>query len=95
MNSSIARYEYQRIDSFVSYVEEHTAEFSEDDWLSANERFRELIRDYKENRHAYNSSEKRQIDSAILHYLGLAVRSKIPGVINAVRSILRELGLSF
>lgn len=95
LNSAIARYEFQRINSFVSYVEENASEFSEDDWLGANERFIELAREYKENRHAYNSSEKRKIDSAILHYFGLVLRSKIPSAIDKIRLILRELGLSF
>ncbi len=95
INSDIARYEYQRIDSFVSYVEGQSSEFSEDDWLSANDRFLELALEYKDNRHAYNSREKRQIDSAIIHYCGLVIRSRIPSVIDKGRSILRELGLSF
>lgn len=94
LNAALARYEFQRINSFVSYVEEKGPEFSEDDWLSANERFLELAREYKQNRHAYNSSEKRQIDSVILHYCGIVIRSKIPGIANKIRSILRELGLS-
>ena len=94
LNSDIARYEFQRISSFVSYVEEEGPEFSEDDWLSANERFMELAREYKQNRHSYNSSEKRQIDSVILHYCGIVIRSKIPGVTSKIRSILKELGLS-
>ena len=95
LNAAIARYEFQRIDSFVSYVEENDSEFSEDDWLGTNERFLELVREYKENRHAYNSSEKRQIDSVILHYCGIVFRAKIPGVTDKIRSILRELGLTF
>ena len=95
LNAAIARYEFQRIDSFTSYVEENASEFSEDDWLGANERFLELVREYKGNRHAYNSSEKRQIDSVILHYCRIVLRLKIPGVTNKIRSILRELSLSF
>lgn len=94
LNADLARYEYLRFNTFVSFVEEEGSEFSEDEWLSANERFLELAREYKQNRHSYNSSEKRQIDSIILHYCGIVIRSKIPGVASKVRAILRELGLS-
>ena len=94
LNAAIARYEYRRINSFVSYVEENASELSEDDWLGLNERFLEMAREYKENRHAYNSTEKRRIDSAILHYCGIVIRSKIPGITDKIRSILRELSLA-
>lgn len=93
INSRIARYEYLRVNSIVSYVEENSFDFSEDDWISANERVMELAREYKENRHSYNSAEKKRIDSVLMHYLGLVIKSKIPGVLDKIMSLLRELGL--
>ena len=93
INACMARYEYLRINSFVSFVEEHSGDFSEDDWLIANDKILELAREYKENRHSYNSSEKRKIDAIILHYAGIVLRTKTSGLIRTVREILRELGL--
>ena len=59
LNACIARYEYLRIDSFVSFVNDCSNSFSEDDWLIATDKILELAREYKENRHSYNSSEKK------------------------------------
>ncbi len=59
INACIARYGYLRIDSFVSFVNDCSNSFSEDDWLIATDKILELAREYKENTHSYNSSEKK------------------------------------
>ena len=93
INAGIARYECLRINSFVSFVEECSEDFSEDDWLNVNEKITELAREYKGNRHSYNSGEKRRINSEFLHYFGIVLRSKTSDLIGKVRDLLRELGL--
>lgn len=92
INSIIARYDYRRFESLVSYVEMNYEEFSEDDWIGMNERFKELWSEYQGNKHSYNSSEKKKINSVITRYLKVVVMSKVPGLVEWARSLIMDLG---
>ena len=93
INSSIARYEFQKINSFVTFVKDNYSEYSEDDWATANERLKELAQGYKELRHFFNTREKLAINKLFISYGVVVAGTKISSAISVVRSILQELGL--
>ena len=80
-----------RFDSFVSSVEKHCDSYSPDDWTKANERFEKLLQEYKDKRSAFNSEQKRRINSAIVRYSKEVAKSGIRDVKSALEDILEQL----
>ena len=80
-----------RFDSFVSSVEKHCDSYSPDDWTKANDRFEKLLQEYKDNRSAFNSEQKRRINSAIVRYSKEVAKSGIRDVKSALEDILEQL----
>lgn len=70
----------RRFESFVSSVEKRSDSFSEEDWAKANEKFKKLFNEYKENKSTYSSTEKKAINAAIVRYAKIVVKYKVSGV---------------
>lgn len=80
-----------RFDRLVNYVEKNCDKFSQNDWDKANEQFSKLVDEYTENRNAYNADQRKQINSAIAKYAGLAAKSGVKSVIDVVNDLLDQL----
>ena len=58
-----------RFESFVEKVEKNQADFTEDDWIKADEQYAQLEEEYEQIKESLNAKQKRIIDGAIGKYL--------------------------
>lgn len=80
-----------RFDRFVSSVEKHGDSYSRDDWAKANEKFTKFVNEYKDNRSAFNSDQKKTMNSAIARYAAAAAKSGFKEIATAVDGVVSQI----
>ena len=80
-----------RFDRFVNYVEKNCDNFSKSDWDKASDQFSKLMDEYTENYNTFNSDQRKQINSAITKYAGLAAKSGVKSALKVVSDMLNQL----
>ena len=82
----------KRIDSFVTSVEKHADSYSKEDWDKANEKFKKMVDEFRQNKDSYNSEEKKMVNAAISRYAKAVAKSGINDAINFVTGVTSEVG---
>ena len=78
----------ERMDTFVTQVEKHSASYTQQDWEAANEKFEALCEEYQQKKGSLTMDQIKQVRSAMARYMAVAVRSGV----DSISSTLEEIG---
>lgn len=82
----------ERIEVFVSDVEENYEAFTEVDWLEKDQKIAEFKVEFAKKSDKLSQYEKDYIDRAFGRYNAVVAKSKVDGAVNSVKEFFKDAG---
>lgn len=82
----------EKIEIFVSDVEENYKTYTEVDWLEKDQKFAEFKVEFAKKSDKLSQYEKDYIDRAFGRYYAVVAKSKVNGAVSGVKELFKEAG---
>lgn len=80
-----------RITEYVDQVEQNCSDWTKDDWNKSEEKYIELLEEYKQNYDSYSEEDRSIINKAIGKYNGIVVKKGIKGAGQKIKNFGKRL----